>query len=34
MMGIGFRDDRIPTVDEFKEAAAREHFVAVKLTPA
>ena len=34
MMGLGFRDDRIPTVEEFKEAAEREHLVAVKLTPA
>jgi hypothetical protein len=33
MMGLGFRDQRIPTFDEFKEAAEREHLVAVKLTP-
>lgn len=32
MMGLGFRDQRIPTLDEFKEAAEREHLVAVKLT--
>ena len=34
MMGLGFRDNRVPTVEEFKEAAEREHLVAVKLTPA
>ena len=34
MMGLGFRDQRIPTVEEFKEAAEREHLVAVRLTPA
>ncbi|HEX4588184.1 MAG TPA: hypothetical protein VH185_09510 [Mycobacterium sp.] len=33
MMGLAFRDQRIPTVEEFKEAADREHIVAVKLTP-
>jgi hypothetical protein len=33
MMGLGFRDPRIPTVDEFKEACERENIVAVKLTP-
>ena len=33
MMGLGFREQRIPTFDEFKEAAEREHLVAVKLTP-
>jgi hypothetical protein len=34
MMGLGFRDrQRIPTVEEFTEAAGREHIVAVKLTP-
>jgi hypothetical protein len=33
MMGLGFRDQRIPTFDEFKEAAEREHLVAVELTP-
>jgi hypothetical protein len=32
-MGLGFRDPRVPTVEEFKEAAEREHLVAVKLTP-
>jgi hypothetical protein len=32
LMGLGFRDQRIPTVEEFKEAAEREHLVAVKLT--
>jgi hypothetical protein len=34
MMGLAFRDQRIPTVEEFKEAAEREGIVAVKLTPA
>jgi hypothetical protein len=33
MMGLGFRDERIPTVEEFTEAAQREKLVAVKLTP-
>jgi hypothetical protein len=33
-MGLAFRDPRIPTVEEFKEAAEREGIVAVKLTPA
>jgi hypothetical protein len=33
IMGLGFRDQRIPTVEEFKEAAERERIVAVKLTP-
>ena len=33
MMGLSFRDQRIPTVDEFKEAAVRERIVAVKFTP-
>jgi hypothetical protein len=34
MMGLGFRDDRIPTLEEFTEAAQREKLAAVKLTPA
>ena len=33
MMGLGFRDQRIPTLEEFTEAARREHMTAVKLTP-
>ena len=33
MMGLKFRDDRIPTVDEFTEAFARDKIVAVKFTP-
>lgn len=33
-MGLGFREQRIPTVEEFKEAAVREHLAAIKLTPA
>ena len=34
MMGLAFREQRLPTVEEFKEAAEREGIVAVKLTPA
>jgi hypothetical protein len=33
MMGLAFRDQRIPSVEEFKEAAERERIVAVRLTP-
>lgn len=33
MMGLKFRDDRIPTVDEFAEGFARDKIVAVKFTP-
>jgi hypothetical protein len=33
MMGLGFRDQRIPTVEEFKEAVEREGIVAIKFTP-
>ena len=32
VMGLKFRDNRIPTVDEFKEAVLRERYVAVKFT--
>jgi hypothetical protein len=32
MMGLKFRDDRIPTVEEFAEASTREKIVAVKFT--
>jgi hypothetical protein len=34
MMGLKFREDRIPSVEEFTEMAAREHMAAVRLTPA
>jgi hypothetical protein len=34
MMGLKFRDQRIPTVEEFADAVDREHIAAVKLTPA
>lgn len=34
MMGLKFRDDRIPTVEEFTEAARRDGMAAVKFTPA
>ncbi|BBX27469.1 hypothetical protein [Mycolicibacterium alvei] len=33
MMGLTFRDQRIPTLDEFTEAVDREHLAAIKLTP-
>ncbi len=34
MMGLKFRDDRIPTLEEFSEAVDRLHLAAVRLTPA
>jgi hypothetical protein len=34
MMGLKFRDARIPTVEEFAEAAQRDHLAAVRLAPA
>lgn len=34
MMGLKFRDDTVPSVEEFTEAAQREKLRAVKLTPA
>ncbi|MGO4442118.1 hypothetical protein AB4Z42_02050 [Mycobacterium sp. 2YAF39] len=33
MMGLKFRDNRIPTVEEFAECVVREKMVAVKFTP-
>ncbi|BBX04699.1 hypothetical protein BST36_29600 [Mycolicibacterium moriokaense] len=33
MMGLKFRDNQIPTLDQFKEGLAREKIVAVKFTP-
>jgi hypothetical protein len=33
LMGLKFRDDRIPTLEEFSEAAEREGLAAVRLTP-
>jgi hypothetical protein len=34
MMGLAFREpQRIPTAEEFTEAAGRDHVVAIKLTP-
>jgi hypothetical protein len=33
MMGLKFRDQRIPTLEEFTEAAKREGLAAVRLTP-
>jgi hypothetical protein len=32
MMGLKFRDDRVPTVEEFREAASRDRIVAIRLT--
>jgi hypothetical protein len=34
MMGLKFRDQRIPTVEEFAEAVDRDHIAAIRLTPA
>ncbi len=34
MMGLKFRDNRVPTLEEFVEAAQREGMRAVKFTPA
>jgi hypothetical protein len=34
MMGLKFRDARIPTVEEFAEAVDRDHVAAIRLTPA
>ncbi len=34
MMGLKFRDHRIPTRDEFTEAVERLHLAAVRFTPA
>jgi hypothetical protein len=34
MMGLKFRDNRTPTLEEFIEAAQREGMRAVKFTPA
>ena len=34
MMGLKFRDARIPTLEEFTAAAHREHLAAIRLTPA
>jgi hypothetical protein len=34
MMGLKFRDDRVPTLAEFTEEATRDHMAAIRLTPA
>ncbi|WP_458317236.1 hypothetical protein [Mycolicibacterium brisbanense] len=34
MMGMAFRDQRVPTLEEFSEAVDRLHLAAIKLTPA
>ena len=33
MMGLTFRNQRIPTREEFAEAIGREHLVAIRLSP-
>jgi hypothetical protein len=33
LMGLKFRDDRVPTVDEFKDAAETNGLGAIRLTP-
>lgn len=32
MLGVKFRDKRIPSLQEFAEAAARDHFAAIRFT--
>jgi len=34
MMGLKFRDQRVPTIEEFADAAQRDHIAAIRLTPA
>ncbi len=34
MMGLKFRDKRIPSVEEFAETVRREHIAVIRLTPA
>jgi hypothetical protein len=34
MIGLKFRDQRIPTLDEFAEAVDRMHLAAIRLTAA
>jgi len=34
MIGLKFRDERIPTLEEFTEAVEQNHLAAVRLTPA
>jgi hypothetical protein len=34
VMGLKFRDQRVPTIDEFTEAVDRLHLGAIRLTPA
>jgi hypothetical protein len=33
MMGLKFRDNQVPTADEFAEAIDREGLVAIRFTP-
>ena len=33
MMGLKFRDQRIPTLEEFAEAVGRDHLAAIRFTP-
>ena len=34
MMGVKFRDPRVPTLEEFREAVVENNFVAIRFTPA
>jgi hypothetical protein len=34
MIGLKFREQRIPTLEEFTEAVERDHLAAIRLTPA
>ncbi len=34
MMGLKFRDERIPTLDEFAEAVQRDRLASIRFTPA
>jgi hypothetical protein len=34
MIGLKFRDQRIPTLEEFTEAVGQIHLAAIRLTPA
>lgn len=34
MMGLKFRDQRIPSLEEFTQAVDRDHLAAIRLTPA
>ena len=34
MMGLSFRDNRVPTLEDFRQAVEKNNLVAVRLTPA